>query len=155
LAKWGGRRFFFLPYHLADISLQQDGRRIHFRSRRAAAGHEPGAGFEAAWEVGDRLPAAEPDSLEFFLTERYCLYSARREQLYRSRVFHEPWPLRAAEVSAHASTMLEAAGLQAPAGAPLLHYAEELKTDIWPLARVERGTRDPLFEPAGAPESLG
>lgn len=155
VARWGGRRFFFLPYHLADISLRQDGRRIHFRSSRGGAGASASADFEAAWEVGERLPAAEPDSLEFFLTERYCLYSVRREQLYRCRVFHEPWPLRAAEVSAHASTMLEAAGLRAPAGGPLLHYAEELKTDIWPLARVGQSRRDPLFEPAGAPESLG
>lgn len=154
VARWGGRQFFFLPYHLADISLRRDGRTILYRSRRAGADAPPAA-FDAAWQVGERLPQAQPDSLEFFLTERYCLYSVQREQLYRCRVFHEPWPLSAAEVTAHDSTMLEAAGLRAPAGAPLLHYAEELKVDVWPLARVEQGTRDPLFEPASASESLG
>ena len=154
VAKWGGRQFFFLPYHSAEMSLGQEGHRITYRSRRPA-GDAPAAAFDAEWAIGERLPTSEPDSLEFFLTERYCLYSSFREQLYRCRVFHEPWPLRAAEVSAHDSTMLEAVGVSEPTGAPLLHYAEELKVDIWPLVRVERDTRDTLFETAGASESLG
>ncbi|HEX8354086.1 MAG TPA: DUF2071 domain-containing protein [Pyrinomonadaceae bacterium] len=153
-AKWGGRQFFFLPYHSAEMSLGQRENSIHFASARPA-GDAPAADFRAGWTFGGRLAQAEPDSLDFFLTERYCLYSAAREQLYRCRVFHEPWPLRAAEVSSHESTMLEALGLAAPAGEPLVHYAEELKVDIWPLARVERDTRDHVFETAGASESLG
>ncbi|HEY0172702.1 MAG TPA: DUF2071 domain-containing protein [Pyrinomonadaceae bacterium] len=154
VARWGGRQFFFLPYHSAEMSLAQTGGSIDFASGRPA-GDAPAADFRAGWAIGERLPQAEPDSLDFFLTERYCLYSTYSEQLYRCRVFHEPWPLRAAEVSAYDSTMLEALGLAQPAGAPLLHYAEELKVDIWPLLRVERETRDRVFEQAAAPESLG
>jgi len=154
VAKWGGRQFFFLPYYNADIRLRQEGRTINYSLRRTSEDAPP-ASFDAAWAVGGRLPTAEPDSLEFFLTERYCLYAVQREQLFRCRVFHEPWPLAAAEVSAHDSTMLEAAGLDAPASAPLLHYAEELKVDIWPLTRVEQDIRDTIFEPAGASEPVG
>jgi hypothetical protein len=51
--------------------------------------------------------------------------------------------------------VLEALGLPTPAGDPLLHYAESLKVDIWPLHRVAKGTRDSLFETANASESLG
>ena len=153
-AKWGGRQFFFLPYHNAEMSLSQRENFIDYASERPA-GDAPAATFRAGWTIGERLAQSEPDSLEFFLTERYCLYSAFREQLYRCRVFHDPWPLHAAEVTSHDSTMLEAAGLNAPAGEPLLHYAEELKVDIWPLLRVESDTRDHVFETAGASESLG
>jgi uncharacterized protein YqjF (DUF2071 family) len=154
-ARWGGRQFFFLPYHRAEMSLKQEGQKILYHSRRTSTDAPP-AVFDAAWQYGEMLPSAEPDSLEFFLTERYCLYSVFKEQLYRCRVFHQPWPLRAAEVSAHNSTMLEATGLQhAPAGDPLVHYAEELKVDIWPLVRVEEGTHDSIFERANASESLG
>jgi hypothetical protein len=154
VAKWGGRQFFFLPYHHAEMSLGQRDNSTHFTSARPA-GDAPAADFSAGWTVYDPLPRSEPDSLDFFLTERYCLYSSFREQLYRCRVFHEPWPLRAAEVNYHHSTMMEALGLAAPAGEPLVHYAEELKVDIWPLLRVERDTRDHVFETAAAPESLG
>ncbi|HEX8560344.1 MAG TPA: DUF2071 domain-containing protein [Pyrinomonadaceae bacterium] len=154
VARWGGRQFYHLPYHTAGMEMRRRANRIEFASRRLA-GDAPPADFRAAWAVGEPLPAAEPDSLEFFLTERYCLYTVNREQLYRCRVFHEPWPLRAAAVEAHESTMLEALGVAQPAGAPLAHYAEELKVDIWPLLRVEQETRDRVFEPAAAPESLG
>ena len=46
------------------------------------------------------LPPSEPGSLEFFLTERYCLYASNKAQtkLYQGRVAHAPWPLRAAQV---------------------------------------------------------
>ena len=82
------------------------------------------------------LPFSHPGSLEFFLTERYCLYSAHKQKLYRSRIFHEPWPLRKAELSECDSTMVESHGLPTPEGEPLLHYAEEISVDIWPLEEV-------------------
>ena len=113
VARWGGRQFFFLPYHSAEMSLRQEGARIDYASARVPAG-EPAAAFRADWTVREPLPRTEPDSLEHFLTERYCLYTVYDEQLYRCRVFHEPWPLRAAEVGGYESTMLEAAGIPAP-----------------------------------------
>ena len=113
------------------------------------------AAFRAGWTIGERLPTAEPDSLEFFLTERYCLYTFDEEQLYRCRIHHAPWALRAAEVGPYASTMVEALGLSTPPLAPLLHYSEEIKVDIWPLLRVTEETRDHVFEPAGASEPVG
>jgi uncharacterized protein YqjF (DUF2071 family) len=154
VAKWGARQFFFLPYYNAEMSFKQEGRKIIYHSQRGATDAPP-ARFDAAWTFGEGVAQSEPDTLEFFLTERYCLYSVLKEQLYRCRVFHRPWPLRAAEVTAHNSTVLAALDIPAPASDPLLHYAEELKVDIWPLLRVEEDARDSLFEPAGASQSLG
>lgn len=154
LARWGGRQFFFLPYYDAEMSLEQMGHTIVYHSARTSSDARA-ASFDATWSFGEPLQSSAPDSLTFFLTERYCLYTAYREQLYRCRIFHQPWPLRTAELSAHRSTLLEALGLPSPAGDPLLHYAEALKVDIWPLRRVAQGTRDSLFETANASESLG
>jgi uncharacterized protein YqjF (DUF2071 family) len=154
VATWGARRFFYLPYHQAEMSQRQQGDRFDYSSRRTRRGSPPAA-FRGSWTVGERLPASEPYSLEFFLTERYCLYSVDDEQLYRCRIHHAPWPLRAAEVGDFDSTMLEALGLSTPPAAPLLHYAEEVKVDIWPLLRVGQDTRDHVFEPAGASEPVG
>lgn len=154
VATWGARRFFYLPYHQAEMSLRQQGNSIDYASTRTQK-NAPPASFRGSWTIGESLPTSEPDSLEFFLTERYCLYAVDDEQLYRCRIHHEPWPLRAAEVGACDSTMLEALGVSTPPLAPLLHYTEELKVDIWPLLRVEQDTRDHVFETAGASESLG
>jgi uncharacterized protein len=130
----GARAFYHLPYFHAQIELAQEGTRIDYQLHRAEA--DKPAEFKATWTIGAALPEAQPDSLEFFLTERYCLYSARAEQLYRARIHHRPWPLQRAEVGSFYSTMIEAHGLPTPAGAPLLHYAEALAVDIWPLAKL-------------------
>ncbi len=151
---WGARRFFHLPYFNARMGLEQKGRTINYGSERTQASAPPAA-FRAEWAFGEPLEQSEPGSLAFFLTERYCLYSSRRGELYRCRVFHPPWPLRRAEVSAFDSTMLEALGLPTPEGEPLLHYADRLKTDIWPLRRVRAATREHAFEHAEATESFG
>jgi uncharacterized protein YqjF (DUF2071 family) len=154
VATWGARRFFYLPYHRAEMSLRQQGDSIDYRCQRTQKDSPP-ATFRAVWRVGESLPTAEPDSLEFFLTERYCLYTLEDEQLYRCRIYHEPWSLRTAEVGDFDSSMLESLGVSTPPLAPLLHYSEALKVDIWPLLRVEQDIRDHVFETAGASESLG
>jgi len=153
-AAWAARQFFFLPYYHARMSLRQRDHTIDYASERLNGDAGPAA-FQATWTFDEPLPAAEPGSLDFFLTERYCLYTAYREQLYRLRVFHEPWPLRRAALATHDSTVLEALGLPAPPGEPLLHYADALKVDIFPLKRVPATTRNHLFETANASETLG
>ena len=131
----GARTFFLVPYFNAEMSLRQQGDKITYRSRRTHAG-APAAAFDARWEAGAPLPESAPGSLEFFLTERYCFYTVHDGTTYRCRIHHEPWPLRAATVSAYHSTMIESHGLPTPAGPPLLHYADELAADIWPLRRA-------------------
>lgn len=129
-AVFGARTFFFLPYYNAEIDLEQSANTIDYSLTRA---EEPDAAFNASWTFQDDARFAHPGSLEFFLTERYCLYSESHGELYRARIYHQPWPLQSAAVSAYESTMVEALGLPTPAGEPLLHYAEELNVDIWGL----------------------
>lgn len=153
IARWAGRRFYYLPYFNARINLRQQGRRITYACERDEAGAAP-ADFNAVWEIGDPLQRAEPDSLAFFLTERYCLYSANAEQLYRSRVHHATWPLRRAELDAHDSTLVESLGIPAPTAPPIIHYAESLRVDIWPLMRVRAHINQPMLEHANVSGSL-
>lgn len=128
VAVLGARTVFNLPYFNARINLEQEDKRIVYSSKRR---DEPPAAFNATWTIGERLAQSDPDSLDFFLTERYCLYSARDERLSRLRIHHRPWPLQTAMVQSYSSTMIESHGLQTPDGEPLLHYAEELEVDFW------------------------
>ncbi|HUQ34145.1 MAG TPA: DUF2071 domain-containing protein [Pyrinomonadaceae bacterium] len=129
------RTFFHLPYYTAEMSLEQEGDAINYSSNRTD-GDAPKARLEAKWQIGETLPFSHPGSLEFFLTERYCLYAAHKQKLYRSRIYHEPWPLQKASLSAFDSTMIESHKLPTPEDDPLLHYAEEVNVDIWPLQEV-------------------
>jgi len=132
----GARVAFHLPYFEARMSLGRRGRTVYFASRRVDDRGTP-AEFAAVWTVGGRLGEARPGSLDFFLIERYCLYSARGGRIYRARIFHKPWPLHEARLSSYRSTMLESQGLPSPEGEPLLHQqGEPLKVGVWPKRRI-------------------
>jgi uncharacterized protein YqjF (DUF2071 family) len=97
LAVAGARATFGLPYFRAAMSCQRDGERTHYaadrRDRRA-----PPASFAATWRAVGASHAAEPDGLEHFLVERYCLFAQRRGRLLRGDIAHPPWQLAPAHV---------------------------------------------------------
>jgi len=134
LAVWGARSLYHLPYYNAEMSLEQEEQRIVYASRRIDK-RGPAADFNAQWDIGEALPRSTPDSLEYFLTERYCLYSFHGSRLYRSRIYHEPWPLRRAKTDQYQSSMIQSLGISQPTGEPLLHYAESISVRVWPLRR--------------------
>ena len=128
----GARTFFHLPYYNADIEMNGK-KKIKYRLKRR---DEPAAQFKADWKVGDALPQSQPGSREFFLTERYILYTQFEGELYRARIYHEPWQLYKAELTNFGSTMLEASNLTQPKTQPILHHAEEISVDIWGLESI-------------------
>ncbi|HYP28155.1 MAG TPA: DUF2071 domain-containing protein [Blastocatellia bacterium] len=134
VAVLAARTFFHLPYYNARISLEQRDNTITYSTTRQGAG--PHAEFNATWRVGPDLPEAKPGSLDFFLVERYCLYASDEKSLYRCRIFHRPWPLQEADLTAYDSTMIEADGLPTPGGEPLLHCAGPVDVEVWPLEEV-------------------
>lgn len=129
----GARTFFHLPYYNADIRM--DGKyKLKYRLKRL---DEPAAAFKAEWTVGKALPKSQPGSREFFLTERYMLYAQFEGELFRARIYHEPWELYAAELTNFASSMLETKQIPQPKTQPILHHAEQVSVDIWGLESVE------------------
>ena len=132
-AVFGARKFYYLPYYNAELELHQSENRIDYTCNRTDQTH---ATFRGSWNIGRPLPISEPDSLQFFLTERYCLFSEHNGELYQSRIHHLPWQLHTATLDNHQSTMIEVLRIPEPTSAPILHYAEELSVDIWALHKV-------------------
>ena len=87
------------------------------------------------------VTSAALGSLEYFLVERYVLYSVARGRLYRGRIQHAPWPLQGADVPYLEETLLAAAGIARPEGTPLAHYGREVRVEIFPAERVGSGSR--------------
>jgi uncharacterized protein YqjF (DUF2071 family) len=131
LAVAAARTLFNLPYFTASmhVLVMQDAVDYDSRRKRAPDGL---AEFSAQY-----APAGTPfepvrGSLEYFLTERYCLYAmTRRGRLYRLDIHHPPWELRQAEAVFRRNTMAEAAGLSIPSSAPLLHFAPRQDMVAW------------------------
>lgn len=129
----GARTFFHLPYYNADISMEGK-KKFKYRLKRR---DDPPAQFKADWTPGKALPKSQPGSREFFLTERYILYTEFEGELYRARIHHEPWQLFEAELTDFGSTMLEAKQIPQPKTHPILHHANQVSVDIWGLESVE------------------
>ena len=134
-AVMGARAFFHLPYFTARIEREREGRTTRYASARDDS-NGAAAEFEATWDVGAEQPEAEPGTLDFFLVERYCLYTADGDKLYRARIHHRPWPLQDVRLGSYRSTMVEAAGLGRPAGEPLVHHGGPVDVEVWPLEEV-------------------
>ena len=132
VAATGARAFFHLPYHYAEIDFSGQ-RSFKFRARR----EDSDAQFRAAWTIGDELPQSQGGTREFFLTERYCLYAESDGDIYRARIFHQPWLLRQATLKSYDTNLFEINRLPVPKTEPIVHYADEVNVDIWYLRSVD------------------
>lgn len=133
IAATTARAFFHLPYHHAEIEFTGK-RSFKYRASRSSGAD---AVFRAAWTVGDELPKAQPGTREFFLTERYCLYAESDGDIYRTRIYHEPWPLHEATLKSVETNLFEVNRLPVPKTPPIVHYGEHVSVDIWYLEPVE------------------
>lgn len=134
LATWGARKFWKLPYFWSRINLSRRNDQIEFSVNR---NHDSGIAMKCAWRVGAELPRSKPGDIAHFLTERYMLFASDGNGgIYRCRIWHEPWPLRAAELVSLDDGLLKAAGITVGNEKPLLHHADELDVRVWPLERL-------------------
>jgi uncharacterized protein len=136
IAVWGARTFFHLPYFNAQMEATKGSDdTIIYRSHRTHRAAPP-TDFHATYRPTGNVYTSERGTLEHFLTERYCLYSADKGKVYRSGIHHVPWPLQPAECSLEVNTMTQVADVELPQVPPLLHYADFIKVVFWPLERV-------------------
>ena len=132
---WAARRFFHLPYFYANMSLDHAGDTVRYAVDRRDT---PRAAMRCEWQVGAPLPFSEPGDLTYFLTERYALYTTdSRDDLRRCRIWHKPWPLRAASLISLDDQLVRAARIECDQSRePLLHHANELDVQAWRLERI-------------------
>jgi hypothetical protein len=156
LAVAAARMFYHLPYYWAEMRLEQKSERefLYFSRRRFA---KKPVIFEARYKgLGPtrRLAESRPGSIEYFLTERYCLFSRNGAgQVVRANVHHVPWPLEDAEAEIERNDLAEAIGITLPDEAPVLHYSRRLAVYVWP-AELSLAARRRQGVPAQAMPSV-
>jgi uncharacterized protein YqjF (DUF2071 family) len=128
------RRFFHLPYCHAWMSARRSGDAIDFTSQRRGAPDPPS---RYAWSPGATVTTARPDSLEFFLVERYLLFAADRAgRLFAGRVHHTPYQIHPPVVSAYSTTPARQAGFDLAGEPTSLLAARPVDVSIFPLRPV-------------------
>jgi uncharacterized protein len=134
LAVEGARRGYHLPYFRARMRCERRGSWVDYSSSRRDERSSPRV-FNGSYRPTGEVFNAEPGSLEWFLTERYCLYTTHDGGLYRGEIHHPPWPLQEAEGSIDLNTM-PPDGIELPEDEPLLHYSRRQDVVIWPLEHI-------------------
>jgi uncharacterized protein YqjF (DUF2071 family) len=139
LAAGMGRAFYHLPYHWAEMRLEQKTEReFSIYSRRRFAGQP--VLFKARYRgLGPTRKLAESrgGTLEYFLMERNCQFlSNRAGELLRANLHHICSPLEEAEAAIERNDLAAAVGIQLPQQVPVLHYMRRLAVYIWPAELV-------------------
>ncbi|NUW42558.1 DUF2071 domain-containing protein [Nonomuraea rhodomycinica] len=116
----GGRAGYWLPYFWSDMSVRTEGDRRRYRCRRRWPGPD-GVRCDVDVRMGPALAEDEQDELAHFLTARYRLFSVVAGRPAAAEVEHPDWPLRHARLTGLDQNVLQAAGLPAPDGDPVLH----------------------------------
>ncbi len=131
IAVRAARATFNLPYLDASMSLSHglDGV-VRYRSSRFHRA-APTAEFSASYQSNGPSFFAQPETLEYWLTARYCLYCVdHRGNLRRAEIDHAPWRLSSANCAVERNTMCDSLELQLT-GQPHLLFASPIEVRAW------------------------
>jgi uncharacterized protein YqjF (DUF2071 family) len=131
------QKYFCLPYYHARMKCDLQQSQVQYFSRRIHA-NAPSAEFAARYEPRDEMGIVPKDSLEYWFTERYCLYAKdKSDDICRAEIHHPPWPLQRANAKIRTNSMTDALGILLPQTAPLLHFSKFQEVAIWPLQKLK------------------
>jgi hypothetical protein len=126
---------FFLNYQNATMTAEEGEQgMIDYRCTRNGA-HKS----SRIWYGGEGMAHfAEPGTLEFFLIERYLLFSQdpASGDIHCGRVHHAPYPILKAKLAAWDAVMLEVNGLPDPGRPPdHVHFSPGVDVRTYALQR--------------------
>jgi uncharacterized protein len=131
------RAWFHLPYFAAQMECSANAGEIVYGSHRTDR-RGNGERFEAIYAPQSDSYRAQRGTLEYFLTERYCLYAQRHDgTILRSEIHHAPWELQKARASVSVNTMAQGLGLRLE-GEPLLYFSKFQDVVVWRPEKVSR-----------------
>jgi uncharacterized protein YqjF (DUF2071 family) len=136
LAVRAARRFFHLPYFDAKFEIRNVAECVEYSAVRTHRG-ALGATFKASYRPVGMPYRSAAGSLDTWLTERYCLYSADSAgRVYRGEIDHETWPLQRANGQVRVNTLGEWLGIEMQGQPQTLHFAKSLDVHAWLVERI-------------------
>lgn len=137
LAVRSARIAFGLPYHDARITVRREMETVHYQGTRTDKS-SGGAEFNVSCKPTGPVYRSAPETLDRWLTDRYCLYAADRAgRLACLEIHHAPWPLQHAELELRVNSMIRPLEIDLPKMPPLAHFARHLEVIAWRMVPVE------------------
>jgi uncharacterized protein YqjF (DUF2071 family) len=136
IAANAGREYFSLPYHHADL-MMSSGKEIEVRGNRS---EEKASEMVFKYLPQTKAIKAKTDALDFFLTERYALFSFNANQLYIQRIHHSPHPLTQCTLLQYKSHLFQLNSFTPPSTGPdHVCYSSGVDVNFFPVKK------DPFF----------
>jgi uncharacterized protein YqjF (DUF2071 family) len=135
IAYWVAKRFFCLPYVWSAMRYQSIKTTLRYQVRR----QQELKPCEFVLEPHGDTRVATAGSLEFFFLERYLLYSynSRKKQLFRGRVYHQPYEITNTINHAWDAKPLAWNRLPISTGPPMHScFSKRVSVEVFPLERV-------------------
>ena len=136
LAVWAARTFFHLPYQWSKISATIDKHEnIDYTCRQFRDANKQTARYQYR-PLGEPAPASD-ESLEFFLAERYILFTdLGHGKIATGQVHHTPYQVQPVEVLKLSEIPLTLDGLPAPNRPPdHVLYSEGVDVEVFGLKK--------------------
>jgi uncharacterized protein len=126
------RRAFHLPYKHATMRVRSRGDHVHYICRRKSVAT---AAAEFSYRRAGQARPAVRGSLDWFLVERYLLFSKRQDgRLFSGRVHHAPYQIASAVCGQWSTLPLQWNGFAEPGdGPPSMLVAQPIDVRIFPL----------------------
>lgn len=130
-------RAYGLAYFRARMSVERRAGWVAYASQRAERG-APRASLRMRYRpTGPVMDDVGPGTLDWWLTERYCLYLVDGDGTpERLEIDHPRWKLQPAEAEIAVNSMTVQIELTLPEVEPLLHFVRRQEMVTWPKARA-------------------
>ncbi len=129
-ARWG----WALPYFHAAMRIDREGEWFEYESRRRDGALD--ANHKVRYRPSKLLGPSAPGTFEYFLLERYLLFSIKKGVVYEGQVHHVPYPAQEVELASIEDGLVSAAGLVPEAAPCAVHYATGVDVEVfgpWPV----------------------
>lgn len=121
-----------LPYQQATIKFKKDTNEISFASKRLGM-NELSTCIYAYYKPSTFYFPNHYGTLDFWLTERYCLWLMKGRRIIKGPLSHKPWKLTTAILDISKSELPLLSQLSCDIANPLVHYAPSMRAYLHPF----------------------
>lgn len=135
LASILARAVYSLPFRAANMKIDKQGNEINMVSVMDHSYRKEG--FSCGFTPVSPAFYAKVDSFDYWLLERYCLWSLKRGNLFRTDIHHTKWSLQKAEVIIRSNSMASFLPRKSFLDDPIVHYSALKHALFWLPVREE------------------
>ncbi|WP_343271042.1 YqjF family protein [Lentibacillus songyuanensis] len=128
-----GARMATLPYFYANMRMKKDQHTFTFESQRFGS-H---AAFKASYQPTGEAFYPETNSLNYWLAERYFLWTKKQHRLYQVGIHHQPWKMQQAQVHVEQPMLPNFLSNDVLNRAPLATYTPAKVALFWMVQRIK------------------